>query len=351
MPNPLNAHGPSPGQKRLFQAAIVSLAALVVLAKLPPADEMLRVIHKTGHPLVFGLMALLLSHMSFHRVALGLDSARSHYLKVIASIAALGALTEIAQIPLNRGASVLDVFRDLGGASAVLCMVWVWRNWHDPHPVSRSRRTGVLVLGIALILISTSPLTWCIAAYVNRYQQWPVVLQFGSPLDTYFLAHDPTGVETVRLPVEWAHHSGEMAAYAVATRNYTAGVRMTEPRADWHEFDALAVDVTNPGDKPLGLIVRVHDKTHNWETEDRYNGHSVVPPHTRMIERIPLSVIEAAPQGRKMDLRQIAGIAVFTENHSPQKVFLLSRFSLEKGPPPTAERTSANDVSAPVSGR
>jgi VanZ family protein len=303
--------------------------ALVVFAQLPHSTQLMHVIHKTGHPLVFGLVALIAARLMSLR--LGMEQLHvGHYLAALAIAVSLGALTEIAQVPLARGASLVDVLRDLIGAGAALSFLWVWKNRGKARRVHGARVAGVLLLAVSLIALAVGPMAWCVAAYINRDARLPVLAGFTSPLDTYFLSDDRAAVYGMRMPREWAQAPGEHAFRVLPKDMSAAGFHMIEPHPDWRGYRVLAVDLTNPGDLPLRVFVRVHDVTHNWETRDRFNRTIDVPARTRLTTRFTLEEVRSAPRGRHMDLQRIAGLAVFAARRSKQREFLLSRIVLEE---------------------
>lgn len=290
----------------------VALLSLVLFAKVPRSTELAYQLHKLGHPTVFAIIALIIVRLSKSTV----------YLRALVGVLIAGGLTELLQIPLQRGASFEDLGRDLIGATAALSGLWLWRNRQAP------RRYRVAALCIVATLLAVGPLLWCFAAYANRDRQFPVIASFDSPFGTYFLTEDVRRERTHR-----TRSLGEHALHAVPGVERTAGVGLSEPYPDWRGYDSLNVDVTNPGDKTLHLIVRVHDRGHNWESGDRFNGGFEVSPGARAVLRIPLQKIQTAPRSRQMDMSHIEGIAVFTARESITADFLLSGVWLERAKP------------------
>lgn len=294
----------------------VALLSLVLFAKVPRSTELAYQLHKLGHPTVFAIIALIIVRLSKSSV----------YLRALVGVLIAGAVTELLQIPLERGASFEDIGRDLIGATAALSGLWLLRNRNATDPSVRARRYRLAALCVVATLLAIGPLLWCFAAYINRDRQFPVIASFDSPFGTYFLTEDVRRERTHRQ----RESSGEHVLHAVPGVERTAGVGLSEPYPDWRGYDSLNVDVTNPSDKPLHLIVRVHDRGHNWETQDRFNGEFDVSPRERKVLRIPLPEVQAAPHARQMDMSHIEGIAVFTARESITADFLLSGVWLER---------------------
>jgi hypothetical protein len=286
---------------------IAALAAVVVFARLPAGPHYLYVIHKTGHPLVFGLIAWIL-HTQCQR--------NPRYLITLLWALLLGGATELLQAAFQRDASWLDVGRDGIGAIAALSL----------HACLRRRGPMYTLLATLALSAVAAPLVWCSAAYANRALQFPVIAQFRSPLDRYFLAANTAPLTQLR-----SDHQ-----LLITPDVDSSGLVLDEPAPDWSRFSLLAVDVTNPNDVTLQLVLRIHDLRHTWEHTDRYNGRFELPAHARQILRVPLSDVAAAPQGRRMDLRHIRGIALFVPLNARPQPFVVSRLWLEADTPATA---------------
>jgi VanZ family protein len=292
-------------------AAAVALLALVIFAKLPQSTQFAHVLHKTGHPVAFALLAL---------IVLKLLPARSYVLAFALAVAA-GAATEVAQIFLDRGPSPLDVLRDAGGALAALGL----------HAGFYSaRRALFLSVGGVAAFTSLAPLLLCTAAYINRERQFPVLLQFRSSLDRYFIPDQFDRTRVFEMPTPWVRSSGEKTLQVGARGKWSAAVVFLEPHRDWSAYQTLAIDITNPEARDLQVMLRVHDLRHNWLHVDRFNRKLRLPAGQRIVVRVPLHDIQQAPKGRLLNLKQVAEVALFVPDGSTVGQFLLSRMWLER---------------------
>jgi VanZ family protein len=287
-------------QRLLLLLAACALLALVVFAALPHSTRFMHELHKSGHFVVFAALSLIILRLlgrpiTYQPGAYAALYAWSFMLTVVA-----GGATEVAQIFVNRGASLLDVLRDAGGAVAALSIHAAFRDHARDRAGGRRCCSGCMAVGALACLASLAPLIWCVAAYANRELWFPLLWQRHSVLDRYFLSADSS-----------------------------RALVLEEPHPDWTPFRNLAVDISNQQTSALQVVIRVHDRSHNWLTEDRFNQRVWLAAGQRTVVRLALRDIERAPKGRRMNLAQIAGVAVFVPNTAVAGQFHLNALRLE----------------------
>lgn len=267
--------------------AVLALATLVLLPPPPvplldPYPHLYGVVENSAHPLIFALIAWLVLGVARPWCQ---RRHRPHiwaYLAALAVAFLLGATTETVQLFIARDGSLEDLVNDVLGAGFALCVHAWWTLSGGP----RSRRTGALLVAgaAACAVLIVLPLAWAGAAYLHRYENLPRLWQRGSSLDAYF-----------------SHDNG--ASYP--------GLSLDEPWPDWRGYANLEVVVSNRSDAPVQVVLRVHDRQHTFRLEDRYNQSFDLLPQTQQTLSVPIAQIEDAPKGRRMDLRQIAGVILF----------------------------------------
>ncbi len=310
-----------------YVAASLALAALVVFAGLPNSTRFLHVLHKTGHPLAFGAMALMALAVLRARPAAPVAQWWLPYLGALGIAILVGALTEIAQQFTHRGSSLTDVFSDVLGATACLAIHAGVYGGGVRRPIWQKR--GLILAGLLAALVALAPLATCIAAYAWRDARFPGITQAGNRLDLYFISQDGHNVERSPLPSRWAQTPGELAlCVAMDTGQYPA-MHMTEPYPQWTGYRSLALDLTNPGKDELELVVRVHDRLHNYRYDDRFNRPVRIPPESRLTVTLPLQEVAKGPKHRALDLRNVADISVFAVRPVANGVFFVSRIWLQ----------------------
>jgi VanZ family protein len=302
----------------LLGVLVAALPALALVARLPAHPQILAVLNNAAHAPVFGALAIVWFFL--------LD--RSHpsspwrrYVVAFALTIAIGGLVEVIQPRFGRGAELLDLLNDTLGAAVALALV----------AYVRSRRILYLLIAIALLVPVVQPVAQAAIAYASRADSFPVLFGESARADRYFIR--TSGVEAVHsaLPLAFSRPGDPQSLKIRIQGERWPGVTHSEPFPDWQHHSRLMVDLTNPDSLPLTLTLRIHDLAHNNCVRDRFNRTFTLAAEQRSVLAIPLSDIASAPEGRALDLSQVAGIILFGEG-SPQQVgheFYITRIWLE----------------------
>lgn len=307
---------------------IALLAAMVIFTSLPKSTEFMLVLHKTGHPLVFGVTALLVLRLYMKFSGNESRPVWIAYLTAFAITVLLGAMTEIAQLFTHRNARTADVVSDAIGAIACLAGHAAIRGRRQPK-IARSTRIALWSMAITAALVALAPLMWCMAAYTVRDMKFPAILDNSSQLASYFISKEAENVSVVPMPVQWLQRKDEYAFRVAIDHGPYPGLHVTEPYPRWNTYRTLAIDITHPGDAKLAIVVRVHDRKHNNEYNDRFNREITITAKTRTIIRVPLNDIQRGPKRRMLDMDAIADLNIFALGPVPNGEFLVSRIWLE----------------------
>jgi hypothetical protein len=302
----------------LFLVCILLVA--VVFAPEPSGRVWIQVLHNSGHGPIFGCVALLTLFVLRDDPRMSRWATTRQYAFAFIVAVALGIATELAQIPVGGDASVMDVRTDALGAVAFLAL-FAFRDLPQRGARAAHRTRWVaLAAGLALVCVLASPLATTAAAYSRRAAAFPRIVDFSEKLDDYFLDANRVVAEHQPLPARWARCNSERALHMVFRRIDYPGLDFGEIEADWSGYQTLAIDMTNPTEQELIIELRVHDALHDNRHEDRFNTRLHVPPATRSVARIPIAEIQAAPQGRLLDVSNIAGVVIFRakESHAPE---------------------------------
>lgn len=308
----------------LAVAVIGILLAAVVFAPVPGRTLAMETLHDFAHGPIFGCIALLLLCCIRGHARLGTVRVWVQYLLAFAATVVFGGLSELAQIPAARDASWFDLRSDALGAAAFLAIFAA-----IDRRLGKAVRPGAVLLGVGLLAIHATPLARATTEYLRRDRAFPVLLDFTQRLDGYFLVPQWAHLDLHAMPPRWARQPGESTLRVRFDAGPWPGVDFSEPGPDWHEYRNLALDVTNPTDSELLVVLRVHDVHHNYQYADRFNRTLAVPPQTRSVLRVPIADIQSAPAGRPMDLTQIADFMLFRASEATTPEMWISRAWLE----------------------
>jgi VanZ family protein len=312
-------------------AALVTLViiAIVSIAPAPGASRLDGDSHDLAHVLVFGVLGLVLSR-TLRRSAADRPGRVAVTLVSLAAGLVFGAGTEYAQGLLGGIPSWGDVARDVLGSAVGSSVAFALER--TTAPGARGRFWAAALLGI---VIGGWPLAQTLLDYRAREALFPVLLEPTEPRSLSF-ASTPGGE-----PVLEALPSGLQRLDAVAgasaaprairiplDRGNWPGLSLYEPARDWRGWRALVVEVANPTDAPMHIVVRVNDRAHDNRFEDRFNRGMDLPPRTRGRFELPVADIERAPQGRPLNLADVEKVVVFHSGPAPGRAFYLERLSL-----------------------
>jgi hypothetical protein len=272
----------------------VGLAVLlVVLFGRPPghgrwAFDVGNAAHGPAFLLVTLIVFALLARSSKREISLP-----GQYSLAIMTAIMLGALVEVLQHFTGRDAELGDVGRDaLGALTAAGCLLMF-----DPRVRASPARhalqlTGFLVAVTACVAM-LAPVAVTAAAYLQRHRSFPTLVDFSSPLSTYFLGvYSAFTVERETLPMDLP--GGAQGAVGLHVRlagnDGWWGLFLHEPLPDWRGYDRLALDLANPAGVPLVMNVNVRDRHQIADGQGRL-GTVEIAPHTRRTWTFPLQIL------------------------------------------------------------
>ena len=270
------------------------------------------------HVPVFGLIALSLyaitpgHHRRVYRIAISL-----------AVTCVLSVLSEAAQIPVGRDASLHDLIADwLGAAGFLTAAVAV----SPGFSISLVRRFAIGFVAVALLGWPLYPLANVSAAYLERNAQFPILVQFDSKFGAVLIRK-----QNVTLQISDQPGSGHKFAHVTVGAGPWPGVAFHDLSPDWRGYSTLIIDVEIGEDDPLEINVRVHDQAHKSYDNaytDRYSKTFVLEPGRHTLQ-IPLEDIRQAPRDREMDLSEIEEIIVFSRASNSGRTIQLYEIRLQ----------------------
>jgi hypothetical protein len=180
-----------------------------------------------------------------------------------------------------------------------------------------------VLVGALLLVASAAHLGTTTAAYVARDRAMPTLVAFdGTWWERWFVElGDSVLTARTRPPGLEVSLDEPLARLDLEPGEYP-GVGIVEPYPDWSGYRRLAFTIVSDRDRPLTLVIRVHDAAHDQRYEDRFNRALSVAPGVNRFA-IPLDDIRRAPDRREMDMRRIRGVLLFAyQRTQPTNVYL-----------------------------
>ena len=277
---------------------IVVLLLALQLVSMPRSTLWMRTLLDSSH---FGVFAVI-SLAALALVQVPPIRAR-HLLGAFGLTAMLAIVSEAAQIPIRRDASLNDVLTNWSGAAAALLLMGAVK-----LRLSARRRLALAVAAALLATLSLWPLISVSHAYVVRNAQFPVIVAFEDDSERHFLRIVGTPLE--RQPNGAGEFCGRLRSGDAG--RLSLGVVELEP--DWRGYSALRLRLQNESERHIELVLRVHDRAHEEGEQphsDRFNETIDARPGLSTVT-ISLDRIRQAPANRSMNLANMSRLALFT---------------------------------------
>ena len=299
-------------------ALVVAMLLLIQFGRPSPGGLWLATLYESMHALFFGAIALCVI------IITPPDWRRRRRLMTIAVVViVLSLLSEAAQIPTDRDASFEDLVADWLGATAFSLIAIAFAG---SFRLDKRLRLLLVPLGLVLLAWSLLPLVKVSAAYIERFQNLPELVDFDGRFNRTFMR-----IQNASLVVQPNDTSGDTSALVTLKDGPWPGVLLHDLYPKWSRYSALIVELENPQDASLNLALRVDDDEHRFgeqQYSDRFNRQFELPPG-EMTLRIPLTDIENAPADRQMDLSAIDGLVLFAAQSEAGRSFVIHSIRLE----------------------
>ena len=164
------------------------------------------------------------------------------------------------------------------------------------------------------LLVATGiavPLLLVVGLYVERDRAFPTLLAFdGSRWERRFLSLGHATLTRQVAPLSGqSPNSGGLALLSLRPATYP-GFVLDEPYPDWRGYERLTFTAVLEEDAPLEITLRIHDRWHNGDFQDRFNRKLRLTPGAQQVV-VRTSDIRTAPASRAMDMAQIRGVAIY----------------------------------------
>lgn len=307
---------------------LCALCAVTLAQALLPANEqtlLLGAVFDAGHVPLFAVVALVALWILQTSIRREGPARLQNYLLALGLVVLLGLGTEFLQIFAARDAGLGDFGRDLigGGAALVAALAFDRRTWAAPAFVR-----VLLTLGAAVVAVSgMAPSLFVYRDYGLRDAAFPSICGFDDPWEMRFVHGNNAVLSRVDPPAGWDEARGKVGRLDLGNAPYP-GLGMREPYPDWTGYEALEFSVW--AEQPHELVLRVHDFAHDQSYTDRFNRTLVLQPGANRFH-IALEDIAEGPRDRRLDLQEIAGLAVFADRPAEPFTVWLDDFRLVSG--------------------
>ncbi|VAW53733.1 hypothetical protein MNBD_GAMMA05-1236 [hydrothermal vent metagenome] len=304
--------------RNIFNTVIIVFVLALMFLPLTTASLWIREALNSGHTVFF----FFLSFYAYRSLRNQTNISKPHLIIMIVIFVGvlLGVLIEVVQVSLQREASVVDLYRDVMGIFAGLCLVASNVAKKAGAPVYRF---FFLAVTVVLLLIALAPLMQLSRHYIQRNSAFPVVVDLGASWAGSFIEYNQAellyGDEQNKKDTLYQVRFGP---------GLFPGISIREPVADWSSYRQLNLSVTSNMEEAVVLVLRVHDKQHNQDYSDRFNQALVVHPGINDYT-LTLDSIREGPVARKLDLSEIAGIVLFLSRQSVTAQLFIGDLYLE----------------------
>lgn len=302
--------------RRITQLALGTLGLLLLLAFvqfLPTPDESYfwDRAYDTGHIFVFGVAVWIV--LASSAKLLDGTSLRRQYLFSVTITILLGGVLEVWQESQGRSAEWIDFFNDVVGVLAFAALFASTDSRLVEPGEGLLRKVLLRTVGVAILLVGLACFLPTVLLYRSRVMILPQLVDFAPSWNKRLYYVQSGAIDAVPPRPAWAPTTANQRTVGRLRLEpgKNAGFYVHEPYPDWAPYRRLEIDA-HLDTAPRDFVVRVHDKQTAGEWDSFFYKAIRLERGFQTIS-IDLEDIQSAPRHRVLDLRQIAGLALFTE--------------------------------------
>jgi hypothetical protein len=299
----------------------IAALSLVAVAHLVSLDTRSRLtlwtdIFNAGHVIMMGVFSLVMLGLAAEALEKTPLDRWHYYVTAFVVTIAVGALSEVAQIPGPRNADALDVIRDAAGA---FCFLGLRMMWDDSLAPLRRRsqpwvRPAVLILIAAVLLFSGRTAGRWIIAFYQRDRSFPSLATFDLPWEHLFRSTRNATVETTDPPEGWTtgSHAGRVGevVFRPSTRS---GFAINRVPGDWSAYQSLHCSVYADSQQSVELVVQIEDSHFDGAGGDRFTYVTAVKSGSNDVT-VPLGNPRTSSGSRLLDMQRVAKVYFLTRD-------------------------------------
>jgi len=288
-----------------------------------------RALQNFGHYPLFGVLALIILKIieQFNRPA---DRpSYIHYLFALFISSSLGLLSEVLQIPTERNADLMDLMRDIFGATTFLFIFFVWSERKEKEHLFPPRITIILTAFFLItFLYFITPVAEAAYVSMQRMRTFPTLSTFEKWWQRRYIYPEKASYTYHQPPENWIENSSTKSLKVNFSPQPNAGIGIYDWYHDWTGYDSLTFDIFSPSQQNKKLVLRINDRKHNGEYLDRYNtGLPIEPGHNHIT--ISLQEIKTSPHSRTMKMDKIYFIVLFAPAPKERFTLFFDNFALK----------------------
>lgn len=302
-------------RQRLDSSQVLKIALLlctvIVFNDFDSLHRFTAALKNWSHVAVF----FLASHLLLNLLGEWIGQRRHRLIGIALFCLCVGALIELIQPYFGRDRSLLDLVYDGVGIVAALLF----------HLANEGRKKMLRGLGVAVLMLSTMQPVYFGAMVLARSWAVPYLARF----EQFWERGIWKAQENSRAQIE-RNPSGGYWLRVEMQRGAYPGVSFPEIHHDWQGYHSLALRVFSPQAQTLTL--RIHDKNHNNDYDDRYNQRLSIQPGINDLV-ISLDDVASAPKNRRMDLSQVQNLMLFAVSPQQPLTIYVDEIRLVSPPP------------------
>jgi hypothetical protein len=233
--------------------------------------------------------------------------------RYLAVIAVASLAIETIQLAIGRNFSLLDIARNLTGASLALAYLL---KTAIPKPV--------LLISLVFLLFDTSKFTQVAINDWDYQQRRPLIENFESD---QFMHLWPKNIARDQEVVFEGEYSGLVRLKAAQF----SGISISPILRDWSDYRSIQLAVFNSQNYERAITIRIHDVEHELSDQnysDRFNKTiNLLPGWNQLV--ISLDDISTAPKNRVMDTAKMHQIGLFYSNLKTDDYMFIDDIRLE----------------------
>lgn len=298
---------------------IITISAGLLLLPLPANNLWWREAFNSGHTLIFIVISFVIySQLTVKAPSMGVRAA---YFFVFVAGMMFGVVIEVVQSLVGRDTSWDDLYKNLFGLVAGLMLIAAY---YQKGCSSCKKQFFYVLTAFSIVLLGALPLFQLSGHYIQRMNAFPVIVDFSAEWSGSFVRFNKTEME---LRSGKADYNGKLFRFWFDAGRFP-GISVIEPAPDWSAYSNLRFKVASGYDDDMDLFLRVHDKNHNNDHDDRFNQKLVIHPGLNEIV-ISLAQIEKGPLNRDLDLTNIAELIIYLSKVEKSKLLEISNIYLD----------------------